>query len=315
MIWTAGRLRPGAGAVLRQPAAWWLALSFAAVGVAATGARAQLPCLDPLPLPSPPDSLALRSTQVSLEHLGDGRTGWTADRLLLDVRLPVGSRGCFLLRLPWLRSDTAQLPPSVRWPGILGPASAPGWPGEAVVTGIGQFEIGAAGPLRLPLLGPLAGALAVGLPLGHGRFYPWSSAGIPARLGLKRWFGVRPGWWVGAGVVLVAHGGQGGDDLDPTAFPDGWQTGVSLEHSGLAQGFRLDWQVDARGGRRQQTVAAELRWPWRDRNGLGLRAAREITGASDRAAAWSLGLVWRLEPRPAQSGPSRAGSAGGAKGR
>jgi hypothetical protein len=217
--------------------------------------------------------------------------------LLVDVRLPLGGRGCFLLRMPWLRSDMGRQTVSSRWPAVMGPETAAGWPGESVVAGVGQLELGAAGPLSLPFLRALSGAVAVGVPLGKGRLYPWSTAGIPARLGLTRWFSLRSGWWLGAGAVLVAHGGQGGEVLDPAAFPDGWQTTVSIERGGADGGLRLGWDRHARSGRHEQIVSAEGWLPWSGGNRFGLRATREVAGSIDRVAAWSLGLVWRLEPR------------------
>jgi len=286
-----------------------LAAAFAALMVvslllAAAPAGAQLPYLDPLPFWTPSDSLACRAFRVEITRHGDGRTGWTADRLLVDARLPLGARGCFLVRMPWLRSDIGSQTVSSRWPALMGPEAAAGWPGESVVAGVGQLELGAAGPLSLPWLGALNGAIAVGVPLGKGRLYPWSTAGIPARLGLTRWFSPRSGWWFGAGAVLVAHGGQGGEVLDPLAFPDGWQTTVSIERGGADGGLRLGWDRQARSGRQEQTVSAEGWLPWSGGNRVGVRATREITGSADRVAAWSLGLVWRLEPRaPTASTP------------
>jgi len=271
----------------------------------AAPAAAQLPYLDPLPFWTPPDTLAARAFRVEATRLGDGRTDWRSDRLLVDARLPLGRRGCFLLRMPWVRSDTGSLPVSARWPALLGPEAEAGWPGESVVTGMGQLELGLAGVLSLPLLGPVNGVVAVGVPLGEGRLYPWSTAGVPARLGLVRWFSPRSHWWLGTGAVLVAHGGQSGEVLDPSAFPDGWQATVSLERSGPGGGLKLGWDLHSRSGRQEQVVSAEGWLPWSGRNRVGVRAAGEITGSADRVAAWSVGLVWRLDPRAPEAEPAR----------
>jgi len=272
-------------------------LLFASMLLAASPSGAQLPYLDPLPSWTPSDSLACRAFQVGITRHGDGRTGWTSDRLLIDARLPLGRRGCFVLRLPWVRSDTGSLPVSSRWPVVSGPEAEAGWPGESVVAGVGQLELGAAGPLSLPWLGAFHGAVSVGVPLGQGRLYPWSSAGVPARIGVTRWISPRAGWWLGAGAVLVAHGGQSGEVLDSEAFPNGWQTNVSVERGGAAGGLRLGWDLQNRSGRREQVVSAEGWLPWSGANRVGVRATREISGSFDRAGAWSVGLVWKLAPR------------------
>lgn len=297
---------------LAAGAAALVLVSLLLLGAAPVGA--QLPYLDPLPFWTPSDSLACRAFRVEITRHGDGRTGWTADRLLVDARLPLGERGCFLVRIPWLRSDTGGQTALSRWPALRGPEAAVGWPGESVVAGVGQLELGVAGPLSLPLLGALNGVIAIGVPLGQGRLYPWSTAGIPARLGLTRWFSPRAGWWCGVGAVRVAHGGQSGEVLDPSAFPDGWQTTVAIEHGGADGGLRLGWDRQARSGRQEQLVSVEGWLPWSGGNRVGVRAAREITGSVDRVAGWSLGLVWRLEPRtptaPAAKGLPGAASAG-----
>ena len=267
----------------------------AALAVAGGPAFAQLPRLEPLPSWTPADSLGRLDTHVAFDRLGDGRTGWTADRLLVDARLPFGAHGCLFLRLPVLRVDTASLPATMRWPGIAGTAMATGWPGESVVTGIGQLELGAVGPVGLPGLGTCQGVVACGLPLGHGRFYPFSTAGLPMRLGLTRWLPLAGGWWLGAGAVLVAHGGQGDDMFDPSAFPDGRHLAVSIAGPVLRAGY----ESRLRAGRGEQVVSLEATTRWGDTGRVGVRGECEVTGAQDRAAGWSAGVFWRVGPRPA----------------
>ncbi len=257
-------------------------------------ASAQLPRFEPLPSWAPADTTSRLSTHIAFDRFGDGRWGWSADRLLVDARLPLGGHGCLFLRLPCLRVDTGSLPAVTRWPGMAGPKMGTGWPGESVVTGVGQLEIGGAGPLTLPGLGSCQGVVACGVPLGHGRFYPFSSAGLPLRLGLTRWLALSGDWWLGAGAVLVVHGGQGDGILDPSAYPNGRHLSLTVARDALAAG----WESRDRGGRREQVVSVEASVPWSGANRVGLRAEREITGSVDRAAAWSAGVFWRLEPRP-----------------
>lgn len=279
------------------PGAIPMAILAAVLSVAA-GARAQLPLFESLPAWAPADSTSRLAARIDLGRFGDGRNGWIADRLLLDARLPLGGRSCIFLRLPYLRFDSAAERAAIRWPAIVGPDSIAGWPGESVVSGIGQMEIGAVGPLSLPGLGPLQGAIAAGVPLGEGRLYPFSSAGLPLRLGLTRWSRLSDSWWFSAAAVLVAHGGQSGDALAPSAFPSGWQAALAAERVGRDGGLRLGWDWHDRSGRREQILSAQVWLPWSGGSRFGLRAAREITGSPDRVAAWALGLMWRLEARP-----------------
>lgn len=258
-------------------------------------ARAQLPYADPLPCWSAADTLAHRSFLVATTRWHDGRSGWTSDRVLIEAHLPLGSHGSFFLRLPWLRFDTGGLAVAARWPEILGPEADPDWPGESQLTGFGQFEVGASGPVSLPGLGPCGAAVAVGVPLGQDRFYPWSNAGLPVRLGLTRW--LAPGgnrWWVSVGAVLVTHGGSGDGILDGAAFPDGFheRVGVQRRSGGHVAGF--SWERRARGGRREHVLGIEFVAPWGTAGDVGVLAEREISGSPDRSAAWSLGLRWRL---------------------
>ncbi|MBK6735016.1 MAG: hypothetical protein IPG61_13215 [bacterium] len=286
------RFAPGAwrGAILLQ-----LLLLVTSV----PAARAQLPFLDELPSWSPADTLAHRASRLEAMRFGDGRSGWTADRVLVDLRLPFGSHGAFLVRLPWVRFDSGGLSALERWPTLAGAETTAGWPGESVLSGFGQVELGAVGPVRLPWLGAAAGSIAVGVPLGQSRFYPWSSAGIPARVGLTRTVGFGSRWWATAGAVFVTHGGPGDEELGPEAFPNGWHTRLEILRRGGALDLQAGWERRARGDREEQVLVAEAWAPWGGGNRVGLRLAREITGSPDRAAGWAAGVLWRLAPRSA----------------
>lgn len=274
---------------------------------AAAPAWCRLPWFDPLPAWAPADTLANRAFALDAIHLADGRTGWSADRLVAEIRVPSGRRGFFYARLPWLRFDTGDLPVLERWPDLRGVGADADWPGEAVLTGFGQLELGAAGPLRLPFVGPVTGALGVGVPLGHSRFYPLSSSGLPVRVEVARRLTVAGPLVLLGAAGLVRHGGPGDDVLDETAFPDGNLVRLGLERARGERAARLVWSSQARSGRREQWLTAELSVPWTAGARVGLRLAREIAGGEDRAAAWLTGLTWRLLPRPAP--PARPAAA------
>lgn len=302
-----GRLRATAGDRRGLAAPVLLLLAPLALALAiAVPAQARLPWLDPLPAWSPADTLANRAFALEATRLGDGRTGWAADRVVLEARFAGGGSGFFYARLPWVRFDTAALPALARWPELAGDGAQAGWPGEAVVSGFGQLELGAAGPVRLPLLGTLAAGIGAGAPLGHSRAYPLSSAGLPLRLELTRRLRVSGAWNALAGAGLLRHGGAGDEVLDEAAFPDGNLARLGLERASGTTATRLEWTRVTRGGRGEQWLAAELVVPW-DRGGrLGARFAREVSGSADRAAAWTIGLSWRLLPRPSAPAAARA---------
>lgn len=287
--------RPGSAALPAPATCVILAMAL----LFAVPASSQLPWFDPLPAWSPADTLANRAFACEATHLADGRSGWTADRIVLEVRFPAGGRGFFYGRLPWVRLDTGELPALERWPGLAGADAGAGWPGEAVLTGFGQLELGAAGPLRLPALGPLTAALGVGVPLGHSRFYPLSSSGLPVRLEAVRRLGLARDWNVLAAAGLLRHGGPGDDVLDESAFPDGNLARVGLERARGTRAVRLVWSSSTRGGRSEQWLMAEFTGPWTGSARLAVHAARELSGSADRLAAWRLGLAWRMLPRVA----------------
>lgn len=303
---TARACRPGSAA--RRALTTAAILTMATLVAAPAGA--QLPWFDPLPAWSSADTLANRAFALEAAHLADGRTDWAADRIVLEVRFPVGGRGFFYGRLPWVRLDTGQLPALERWPALSGAEAGPGWPGEAVLTGFGQLELGAAGPLRLPGLGALTAAVGVGVPLGHSRFYPLSSSGLPVRIEAVRRFGLAGDWNVLAAAGLLRHGGPGDDVLDEGAFPDGHLARLGLERARGPRAARLVWHSSTRGGRGEQWLSAEFSGPWTASGRLGVHVAREISGSADRLAAWTLGLAWRMLPRapvPSRTAPAASG--------
>ncbi|MBK8165500.1 MAG: hypothetical protein IPK64_05960 [bacterium] len=289
------------GSLARRAAAGGIA---ALALLVAAPALSQLPWFDPLPAWSPADTLANRAFALEATHLADGRTGWNAHRVVLEARFPAGRRGYFYGRLPWVRLDTGRLPVLERWPDLAGDEAVPGWPGEAVLSGFGQLELGAGGPARLPGLGPVTLAMGVGVPLGHSRFYPLSSSGLPVRLEATRRFRLVGNWNVLASAGLVRHGGPGDDVLDATAFPDGTVVRLALERSQGPHTARVTWSPVTRGGREEQWLSAEFAGPWAESARLAVVLSREVSGSDDRLAAWALGLAWRLMPRVSESAPT-----------
>lgn len=299
-----------------RPAALLVAAAgAAALAAAVPAARAQLPHLDPLPWTSPADSTSRLALVVQVDRFADRGTDWAADRVMLTALLPAGAGGVWFLRLPYLSFDTAQLAVPARWPGTIGTDQPPRWPGSARLDGFGQLEVGTTGQLGLAGPGAWQYGLALGLPTGQNALYPWSSTSLPVRLQLRR--DLRPGgpWhlWVGGGYLL--HVDAGGDRLDETAFPNGWQAGAELALlRGRGSSWRLTGAWEDRNTRRSLQVGAQVWLPWTATGAVGLRAARELEDADDRPARWWFTLAWRFDsPRRADAAGSGAAAMPGAR--
>lgn len=296
------------------------ALAAALVWTAAAGlapaARAQLPHLDPLPWYTPADSSSQLALVAEVDRFTDKATDWAVNRVMVTATLPAGTRSVWFLRLPYLSFDTSGQSVPARWPGTVGKDQPEGWPGGERLTGFGQLEVGAAGPLGLRGLGPWRYGFALGLPTGQNALYPWSSTSLPLRLQLQG--DLRPSgpWhlWLGGGYLL--HLDASGNTLAPEAFPNGWQAMAEL---GLLRGPGSSWRLTAswedRNTRRSLLVGAAVWLPWTGDASIGLRAARELADAADRPARWYLALSWRFDsPSHRPGAADRGGPAPGAGG-
>lgn len=287
---------PPVGFRPRSGAAVLLAcLAWAGVLGTAGPARAQLPYLDAVPWHTPADSTSRLALVVDLQRMTDEHTGWGADRILLTAILPAGDAGTFFLRIPHQTFDSGGLRLPQRWPWAMGEAATPGWPGEDRTSSFGQIEVGVTGPWRIPLLGPSDYAVALGLPMGSDRVYPFSSTGIPLRLAVRRPISLGGRRRLNLEGIYLKHMGSGKDVLDDFAFPSGWRAGVSLDwYRAVGGRWGLGYAYENREGRVSQMVSARVWFPWSGRAALGLEAARELAGTLDRPAAWIFSLSWRL---------------------
>ncbi len=187
-----------------------------------------------------------------------------------------------------------------------------GWPGGERLTGFGQLEVGASGPLGLRGLGPWRYGFALGLPTGQNALYPWSSTSLPVRLQLRRDLLPAGRWhlWLGGGYLL--HMDASGDALASQSFPNGWQGTAELALlRGPGSSWHLTASVEDRNTRRSLLVGAAVWLPWTRDASIGLRAARELTDAADRPARWYLALSWRFDSpshRPGAPADERAAS-------
>lgn len=263
----------------------------------AGSAPAQMLYLDDLPFFAVSDSTSRLALQTDFNRFEDAHSGWSVNRLLVTMVLPAGQRGTFFLRMPYTSFDTGTTPLFSRWPWVRGNGDQDNWPPSARETSLSQPEIGATGPLALSFLHHWHYAIALGLPAGSDRLYPFGSVSIPFRLGVRR---VVP-WGAQRQVGLtfdILRGMDSGKDLlrGEEAFPGGIHLGAVLNwyrHRGSR--FSMAYDYHRRQGRRSQLLGVQAWTPWTESGAVGLKVARELQGTLDRPAAWYFTLSFRLD--------------------
>ncbi len=264
--------------------------------LAPAAVHAQLMHLDPMPHSAPADSTSRLALAVDLDRFSDRKFDWTASRILLTAVLPAGDAATFFLRLPHQTFGSGETPLASRWPWVLGPDGQAGWPGESRVSGFGKLEIGVTGPLVLPLVRGVDFGLALGLPSGSDRVYPFSSQSIPFRLQMRKPVVLRGDLQAGLQAGYLVHMDSGRDFLDSLAFPSGYQLGASLaQYRGRGSAWHLTWDYRNEDGRKSQLVGVQRWMSWTDDGSVGLKVAREVQGSLDRSAEWRFTVAWRFD--------------------
>ncbi len=273
------------------------ALLAMALAVGCAGAAvAQMPHLDPIPWFTSADSTSRQALILDLERFDDGDTRWAVNRVGLTVVLPAGARSTWFLRTSYLRLDTAKLPLGERWPEVLGSETAPNWPGETITSEFGHLEVGATGAVALPSLSSWRYGVALGLPSGSNRAYPFSSTSLPLRLQLRRGLELGAGSYLWLQGGYLAHLDATGDVLADTAFPNGFQVGAEWAwYRGRGSRLTFGYDLEDRDGRRSQIVGAAFWVPWGDVGSVGLRARYEFEDESHRSSVWYGALSVRFD--------------------
>lgn len=260
------------------------------------GASAQLMHLDAIPWFTPADSTSRLALVVEANRFHDDKFDWKLNRILLTVVLPAGDDGTFFLRLPHMTFDTGSVTVPKRWPWIIGEAGQDGWPHEKRISSFGQIEVGVTGPVGLPLVGGVDYGLALGLPTGTDRLYPFSSMSLPLRLELKKIVPLARTTHLGLVAGYLANMASGRDYLNEEAFPNGIHLGASLDfYKGRGARFGLSYDYQNRDSRRSQLAGVQGWLPWGSDGSFGLKIVRELQGTLDRPAAWYFTLGWRLD--------------------
>lgn len=287
-----------------------LAALLAVLGALPRAAAAQLLHLDELPWFCPADSTSRQALLVEADRFEDPRWDWSADRLLVTAILPAGSRSAFFVRMPHVSFDTGDTRVLERWPALAGEAEGiETWPDQRRISSFGQLEAGVLTGLHPPGLGPWTLGAALGLPTGSDRLYPLSSVSMPLRLVLDKGLPLsgtlsgrlRLGW--------LRNMASGQDYLDASAFPGGTRVGLALVWlRGRNARLLASFDREEREGRRSERVGGEAWLPWTRHGSLGLKAARELAGSGDRAAAWIFGLAWRFDDPEYRPGAAATGA-------
>lgn|GEM_PF-1448870 len=259
-------------------------------------ASAQLLHLDPMPWFAPADSTSRLALVLDLDYFVDPKYDWSANRILVTAVLPAGKRAAFFVRMPHVTFDTGNVPVLSRWPWIRGEEADYGWPYQKRIVSFGQPEIGATGPTGLPLMDKWRYAVAVGLPAGTDKLYPFSSVSLPWRLQLRRDFGLGARTVAGVTLGYLMNIGSSRTALDDDAFPNGFHLGANFDwYRRRGSRFALAWDYQDRNGRRSQLVGVQAWFPWTESGSMGLKVSRELQGSLDRPAAWYFTVSWRFD--------------------
>lgn len=259
-------------------------------------AGAQLMHLDAVPWFTPADSTSRLALVVEVSRFHDPKFNWDLNRLMLTAVLPAGDDATFFLRLPFLSFDTGGIPVAKRWPWIMGEDGQDGWPNEETIVSFGQIEVGITGPFGLPLLGDLDYGLALGLPTGSDRGYPYSSVSLPLRIELRKDIALGRLTYLGLVAGYLANMDSGKNFLTSEAFPNGYHLGAAVDlFQGRGRRIGLTYDFQDRDSRRSQLAQIQMWFSWGSSGSLGFKVGRELQGTLDRPAAWYFTLGWRFD--------------------
>lgn len=269
------------------------------LAVGAGTARAQLLHLDPMLWTAATDSLTGPSLEIELSRFEEPKFGWSADRVLLTLRLPTSPEGGFFVRMPHATFDFGDTSLFARWPWLRsGEEIDESWSERRVVS-FAQLEVGGDRRASWPWLGDFAYGGAIGLPVGSDRLYPLSSVSFPIRAEVRKRLVAGDRIDLAADAGLLYNIASRSDELDgDIAFPGGWHARAVLR-LGPERGRQMVLDVDHqdRDGRLSQRLGAALTLPWTDRGSFTARIDRELAGTLDRFAAWRFAVAWRFEHR------------------
>lgn len=259
-------------------------------------AQAQLTYLDEIPWFAEADSTSRLAFVAELDYFADSKYDWSVNRLHALAILPAGDHSTFFIRMSYMTFDTGNVLPIKRWPWLRGEEENFQWSDEATISSFGQMELGATGPVAIPGVKDWLYGVALGLPVGTDRLYPFSSVSLPFRLALRRLIWLRPDIPLGLTGGYLFNMDSGKDLLTDEAFPNGWNVGGVI-HWYRARGSRYSLSYDYQnlGGRKSQLVGVNAWFSWTEKGSLGFKVSRELQGTLNGPAAWYFSLKWRFD--------------------
>ncbi len=262
--------------------------------------HAQMLYLDDMPFFTPADSTSRLALVTEFNRFEDHKFEWSVDRLLLTIMLPAGEEGSFFIRMPFTSFDTGGVSLFSRWPWAQGDSEDEGWPDGRRVTSLGQPEIGATGPTGMSFLPNWHYSVALGLPVGTDRLYPFGSISMPFRLEMRKIIPWGQTKQVGLTLGYLQNMNSARDFLQgEMAFPSGVHLGGILNwFRGRGSRLALTYDYHNRGGRKSQLLGVQAWAPWTDDGSVGLKVSRELQGSLDRPAAWYFTVCFRFDSNP-----------------
>lgn len=259
-------------------------------------ACSQLTHLDEIPWFAAADSTSRLAFLTEVNRFEDAKYNWSVNRLHVCAILPAGDRSVFFLRMSQMRFNTGGLLPENRWPWIRGEQENFQSSGETIITSFGQPEVGATGPVAIPGFAHWHYGVALGLPVGTDRLYPFASVSLPFRVALRRVFWLKPRAQLGLTGGYLMNMGSGKDLLNENAFPDGWELGAVVNwYRGRGSRLGLSYDFKNRDDRKSQMLGVQAWVPWTADGSVGIKIARELQGTLHGPAAWYFTLAWRFD--------------------
>ncbi len=248
------------------------------------------------------DSTSQRAVVFSWDRFFDEQTDWVCNRMGISGILPTGDYGIFFLRMHWVSFDSGDLQALDRWPDLRAESAvapeepdAYDWPYERRMVGYGRPDLGLINRLRLPLLSEFQYGIALGLPVGRDRLYPFSAADIPIQCELRKQLSLDSHRQLTLLYGWIKDIDSSRDFWQPEAFPAGTRYGARFAwRFGPRRLVAVSLIEESFPEMRSSRLGFRYEMPTGDRHSFAIDCEREIIGTLYRPAATYVRLLWCL---------------------